>query len=1151
MTAERWQRVKELFETARQAPAADRERLLRETGDADLAHEVRMLLEASDESSDFLEESALASHAQTVIDQIPTPFLGTRLGPYRIERQLGEGGMGVVYQGVRADGLFEQTVAIKILKRWMLSEVDISRFRAERQILADLDHPNIARLLDGGTTSDNLPYYTMEYVEGQYLDVFCRDGKLPIRARLELFLQVCDAVEYAHQRGVVHRDLKPANILVTSNGKPKLLDFGIAKVQEKGVTTPRTATLNRVATPLYASPEQLRGDPVTPASDIFALGVLLYELLTGVHPFRNSAEAVHTLANAICEEDPVPPSKQAGERAWARDLDHVVLKSMRKAPAERYASAAELSSDIGRYLEQQPVLAKAGSLARAAKRQFRKAWKPVLATAFVVLVALLWGRFGTTPVKSGRRSLAVVGFQNLSGRSDASWISTALAEMLATDLAASERVRVVSTEKVDQAKSDLKVPDSQQYVREVLGRLGTNLNVDYFVTGSYLVASGNQDSPLRLYVRLQDAKTGQILAGASETGTPGELATLVSEAVGELMRNSDWTDVARKRTAGVLGVYSNPASAKLYAEGLEKSRHFDTLGARDLFKQAVEADPKNPLAHSAYGAALGALGYEQMARTETKTAFDLSATLPREERLSVAGRYYGASNNFTQEISTYRQLWDLFNDNPDYGLRLAQAQLDAGKPDDALGTLQMLRARPSGKDVAPNIDLLEAAIARVQSDFNRQFSAAARALEESTAKNAHLLEAAAYRHEGDALYGQNKFDEALSKYQASEAINREMGDTFGSASVILREGLIFWKKGDYQTNREYTERAMALFQQIGNRSALPPALNTLALAIRGRGDMSGSLKVFSQAIEIARELGAKQELAGLLNNSGNLLRRVNRQDEARQHYEETLSIAIELNNRAQIARSHMTLALLDIDDGNLVSASDHLKEALTMVDILNEARLKAVVLQQIGDVKEAQGDLAGARKSYEDSVALSRTLKARQYVADGLATVAQIACEQKDFATANRTLAEANEYYHSQNQKPELWESELIDARIKIAAGAAAGTEKQIEDSAAGYHSIDATARETAAYTVLAESYLAQRKPAQAAQAIQRGRKAFVATHEFLARMTYRLVAGRVEAANGDTAKAAQDLRTLLAELEPKNWSLLASETRQALAEIH
>src|SRR6185369_16279838 len=188
---------------------------------------------------------ALTAHAQLVSDQIASPFVGTRVGPYRLRRQLGEGGMGVVCLGERDEGQCEQTVAIKILKRWMLSATDVSRFRAERQILAGLAHPHIARLLAGGTPPDGLPYYVLAFVEGRYIDIFCREEQLSPRGRLELFRKVCDAVEYAHQSGIIHRDLRPLNILVTSAGVPKLLDFGIAKVLEGSAATPRTATLAR------------------------------------------------------------------------------------------------------------------------------------------------------------------------------------------------------------------------------------------------------------------------------------------------------------------------------------------------------------------------------------------------------------------------------------------------------------------------------------------------------------------------------------------------------------------------------------------------------------------------------------------------------------------------------------------------------------------------------------------------------------------------------------------------------------------------------------------------------------------------------------------------------------------------------------------
>jgi len=308
--------------------------------------------------------------------------------------------------------------------------------------------------------------------------------------------------------------------------------------------------------------------------------------------------------------------------------------------------------------------------------------------------------------------------------------------------------------------------------------------------------------------------------------------------------------------------------------------------------------------------------------------------------------------------------------------------------------------------------------------------------------------------------------------------------------------------------------------------------------------------MLERAIAIARELGGKENLSGALNNAGNVLRRLNRQEEARRNFEECLSIAVQLNNRAQIARSHITLSAIDFDEGNLLAASDHIQQALNMTGSLHDDRLKAVILQHVGDMKEAQGDLAGARKAYEDSIALSRTLKAQQYIADGAVTLADIAREQKDFDVATRSWNEASEYYRAQKQKNGIFDAQLVGVRLRIAQGNAAGTEKDAENSASGFHSLQAAARETSAYTVLAESFLAQHKLAQARAAIQRGHEPYLATHEFLARMKYRLVAAEVSAAAGDRTRAAQDLHTLLAELESKNWSLLATETRQALAAI-
>src|SRR5262245_53658904 len=285
MSTERWSQLEGLFHAALDRAPADRDAFVVDAcgEDAGLRREVRRLVHAHEQASGFVEQVA-ADVVRVAATVPPDP---PQIGAYRIVRELGRGGMGTVYLGERADAQFDMRVAIKVIKRGMDTDAVLQRFRHERQILAGLTHPNIARLLDGGTTGDGVSYFVMEYVEGQPIDQYCRAHRLPINQRLELFRDVCAAVEYAHQNLIVHRDIKPSNILVTSEGIPKLLDFGIAKLLDTGGGDLTATEFGRQAmTPQYASPEQLRGDRVTTAADVYALGVLLYELLTDARPYE-------------------------------------------------------------------------------------------------------------------------------------------------------------------------------------------------------------------------------------------------------------------------------------------------------------------------------------------------------------------------------------------------------------------------------------------------------------------------------------------------------------------------------------------------------------------------------------------------------------------------------------------------------------------------------------------------------------------------------------------------------------------------------------------------------------------------------------------------------------------------------------------------
>jgi len=306
MNSEHWQRVKELLDEAIGLDATERSPYLDRmcAADAELRSEVESLLESHEQAGiNFLKNPAVDLRAAA--PSMPTR-IGSRIGVYEVLEEIGQGGMGEVYRAVRADGHYTKEVAIKLVRGGYDSRSVLERFRNERQILASLDHPNIARLLDGGTTDDGIPYLVMEMVRGRPIDRYCEDHGLDITARLKLFLEVSAAVQYAHQRLVIHRDIKPGNILVTEEGVPKLLDFGIAKILDP--TAGAEATVASPMTPEYASPEQIRGEPITTATDVYSLGVVLYQLLTGRSPYPAKTRTPHEFARAICDLEPERPS---------------------------------------------------------------------------------------------------------------------------------------------------------------------------------------------------------------------------------------------------------------------------------------------------------------------------------------------------------------------------------------------------------------------------------------------------------------------------------------------------------------------------------------------------------------------------------------------------------------------------------------------------------------------------------------------------------------------------------------------------------------------------------------------------------------------------------------------------------------------------
>ena len=609
-----WRRVKAITADALAVNGAERAAFVAAHcgSDESLRREVTSLLAAAVAATDLFEKPALTTTAALAVladaDGAPRSLVGVRIGPYHIISELGRGGMGAAYLAERADQAYKKRVAIKLIKRGMDTDAIVRRFLHERQILANLSHPNIAMLLDGGTTDDGLPYFIMEYVEGLPIDAFCRANRLSIADRLKLFRTVCDAVHYAHENRVIHRDLKPGNILVTPKGIPKLLDFGIAKVLdvEHGQHTGDGTLLARAMTPQYASPEQVRGEPITAASDVYSLGVLLYEILTGRPPYRFAGRTRAEAERLVCEEPPPPPStvveqeraascgQSAAElrRSLAGNLDAIALTALRKGPEQRYATARALSDDIERHLERRPIEARPEPAhARALNFVRRRSvfWPAVGAAILIVatVVALTISRWRSIAGVGEIASIAVMPFSTSGGESDIEYLSDGVTEGVINRLSRVSRLKVIARDSVYRFKN-----------RNVDAReVGRELDVQAILTGRVVHRGPN----LAVSVALVDTRTLAQLWG-DQYNLPASDVQVLQADLAQRITSGLRLELSREERAR-FGQYAqhDPAAYELYLRGRyfwNKRTRSDFQRSISYFSQAVQRDPNFALAYS-------------------------------------------------------------------------------------------------------------------------------------------------------------------------------------------------------------------------------------------------------------------------------------------------------------------------------------------------------------------------------------------------------------------------------------------------------------------------------------------------------------------------------------------------------------------------
>jgi eukaryotic-like serine/threonine-protein kinase len=715
------------------------------------------------------------------------------------------------------------------------------------------------------------------------------------------------------------------------------------------------------------------------------------------------------------------------------------------------------------------------------------------------------------PTTRPRPSVAVMGFRNLSRGSEEDWLSTALSEMLNTELAAGERLRMVPGEQISRAKVDLSLVDAEALAKETLLRLRSGVGADYVVLGSYTALGQNGKRRIRLDLRLQDARAGETVAEEAVSGGEEDLFDLVAEAGTRLRQRLDLGALASEEAVRVrASLPSNAEAARWYAEGLTKLRTFDASAARDLLTKAVNADPRNAMIHAALATAWSQLGYDVKSQQEAKQAFDLSVSLSREDHLVVEGRYRQAIHEWQKAVEIYRNLWNLFPDNLDYGLQLASSQTSAGVAKEALSTIAALRKRSEPAQPDPRIDMAEAFAEGSLSDFRHSEEAAASAAKAGEALHSRLLVASALREEGEE-----------------------------------------WERlGQFENSRDALQRAEALYAEAGDRGGAALTRMLIGELLSDHGDLTGARKAYTESLATCREIGHLKCAAYSLNDLGNLDRDQNDLAAAKTCYQEVLALHTKTGNRAGVGVALSNLGNVADDLGDLAGAQSMRKQAIDIFTELGDQEGIGSQQTNLAAVLAEEGDLVTALELVDRSIASHRRISAIRGLSFALTSRADILEQQDRLQEARKAQAEALEIRQKLNTPEFLAMSGTQSASLSLDQNLFSDAEAAANQAAKQIENLKAFDLEATAYSLLARSLLKQGKLSDARKAADHAMASSrqVAAHP--PRFDAMLAVAAVEAASGKVAEARKDLSTLLAESTRFGYIYYQFEARLAVCEI-
>lgn len=770
-----------------------------------------------------------------------------------------------------------------------------------------------------------------------------------------------------------------------------------------------------------------------------------------------------------------------------------------------------------------------------------------------------------------RSSVAVMGLRNLSGNRERAWLSTALAEMLTTELAAGTRVRVISGETVSQAQRSLSLPYADAAGGQDLERLHSVLGADLIVVGSYLALGEKGGGKIRLDLRVQQLPDGVTVASVAQVGTEPELFELVAEAGARLRTSLGWEQPSPEEAQAVLALRpANPEATRLYAEGLARLRTFDFRTALETLEKAAEADPGSAIIRSAISQAWSGLGYDVRAAEEAEKAVALAVSLPKEERLATEARYREAKKQWDQASAIYQSLWTFYPDNLEYGLRLANAQTVGGFPRKSFETIAALRRLPPPAGEDPRIDLAEALNYKRTSDFKSLQRTAEAALEKGRRLGGSQVVAQALVYKGDALlmtgrgpearaafqearelfareddrtqaalmltrmgvtlHEQSELEDAEEAFRTALSINESTGNVIGRALQLGNLGLIARDKGDLAEAQKLMEQSNALFIEAGDRVYEARSSTLLGTVLLMRGDLAGGRKLLEKALVMTRQSGTRIDEVRALDNLALGLQRQGRFGEARKLHEQALAIAESIGDNSRTANVRVGLAETLLHLGQLRRAREQFDRALAAKRQIGDRVYTARILGSLARLTYQEGNLAAARKLSEESLQVAREVGARNVEAEALRDLGVWSFASNDLEGARRQLEDALARMKSGGADLEAASVRLILASITMMGTDPVKAERVAREVEDWYSRREIYGFQARALTIVAEALMRQGRVPEARETANRARNLADRSEDLETRIIAATSMARIEAASGQNRAALGHLSWALEE---------------------